>query len=457
MIFFLHLAYIALWLGLLPGMIWRRLRGLPQAATIGRVLGLVEPRNSDRPCIWLQGEGLGELTVLLSLLPHLESEHPDAEFVVVTATSSGFDLARQRMSHRVLFCPFDLPWSIANLLDRIHPSSFVVVERAEHPRLIAAAKARGIPLTLVNARILNREHRGQLPSTAIQRMVCSYDSVLAQTPEDARLFTACGVHGSRLSVGGAIKFDNAEFDRDNAATRRLARLAGFSESDVVFLAGSTRGNEDEIVIHVFASLAAEFPQLKLVVVPRHAKRFDAAARCMADHDIPFARRSELEQTPSLSLLSSRLEACPAPRAILVDVFGELPAWWGLAKIGFVGNSLARHGGQNMIEPAAYGVATCFGPHTENFQDVVALLLRQQGAHVVESEAALQAFVRNCLEQPDYARELGRNAQQAVASQRGALRRTELHLAEFLREIDQVDRAALPLAPCRQPPHLRAAS
>jgi 3-deoxy-D-manno-octulosonic-acid transferase len=349
------------------------------------------------------------------------------------------------MAHRVLFCPFDLPWSIANLLDRIRPSAIVVVERAEHPRLIAAAKTRGIPLTLVNARILNREHRGQLPSTAIQQMVCSYDSVLAQSPEDAKLFAACGVEPSRLAVGGAIKFDNAEFDRDNAATKRLAHLAGIGESDVVLLAGSTRGNEDEIVIRVFASLAAEFPQQKLVVVPRHARRFDAAAKCLEHHGVPFVRRSDLK------------EASSSARVILVDVFGELPAWWGLAQIGFVGNSLARHGGQNMIEPAAYGVATCFGPHTENFQDVVALLLRHQGAHLVESEAALQTFVRRCLEEPDYARELGRNAQQAVAGQRGALQRTEQHLTEFLGELGQAIRATLPLAPRRQPPRLRVAS
>ncbi len=441
----LHLAYIALWLCLLPGMVWRRLRGLLQPdASVGRLLGLVEPRTGDRPCIWLQGEGLGELTVLLSLLPHLEEEHSAAEFAIVTATSSGYELARQRTKHRVLFCPFDLPWSIANLLDRIRPTAIVVVERAEHPMLIAATKDRGIPLTLVNARILSREHRGQLPSAAIQRMVRCYDSVLAQTPEDAKLFAGCGVAHSRLAVGGAIKFDNAQFDRANVATQRLAELAGIAEEDIVLLAGSTRGHEDEIVIRVFSSLASEFPQLKLVVVPRHAKRFDAAAKCLADHDIPFARRSELPQTSP-------------PRAVLVDMFGELPAWWGVAHIGFVGNSLAKRGGQNMIEPAAYGVATCFGPHNENFQDVVALLLRNEAAVIIESEAALKAFVRKCLEEPQYARQLGIRAQQAVAGQRGALARTQQHLSVFLQGIGETESRVLQLPARPAPTSLRAAS
>jgi 3-deoxy-D-manno-octulosonic-acid transferase len=407
-------------------MVWRRLRGRPQpAATVGRTLGLVAPRASQRPCIWLQGEGLGELTVLLSLVPHLEEAHPDCDLVVVTATSSGYELARKRLiQHRVLYCPLDLPWSIANVLDRIRPTALVVVERAEHPRLIATAKARGIPLTLVNARILNREHRGHLPPRAVQRMVQRYDCVLAQTDEDARLFVACGVEPARVSVSGAVKFDNAQFDRQNPTTRRLARLAQIEANDVVFLAGSTRDGENEIVVRVFASLWSEFPQLRLVIVPRNARRFDDVCRDLHARGVPFERRSRLEAR-------SEAQSNAPPRALVVDVFGELPAWWGLARIGFVGNSLTQHGGQNMIEPAAYGVATSFGPHNENFQDVVTLLTRASGAEIVHSEAELRAFVRRCLLEPEYAEQLGRRAQAAVASRRGALARTIDHLEEFL--------------------------
>ena len=425
----LHLAYIGLWLCLLPGMAWRRLRGRPQpAAIVGRLLGLVTPRTSQRPCLWLQGEGLGELTVLLSLVPHLEEAHPDWDLVVVTATSSGYELARSRLvQHRVLFCPLDLPWSIANLLKRIRPSAMVVVERAEHPRLIEAARAGRIPLTLINGRILNREHRGNLPPRAIRQMVQRYDSVLAQTDEDARLFRACGVEPGRLAVGGAMKFDNAEFDRHNSATVRLARLAKIGENDVVFLAGSTRDGENEIVVRIFASLAAEFPQLRLVIVPRNARRFDDVCRDLKARGISYGRRSRpIEQTGI------------APRALVVDVFGELPAWWGVAQIGFVGNSLTQHGGQNMIEPAAYGVATCFGPNNENFQDVAALLARAGGAEIVQDEEELRTFVRRCLQEPGYAQQLGRRGQAAVASRRGALARTIEHLEEFFADAGLMD-------------------
>jgi 3-deoxy-D-manno-octulosonic-acid transferase len=109
--------------------------------------------------------------------------------------------------------------------------------------------------------------------------------------------------------------------------------------------------------------------------------------------------------------------------LLVDVVGELGAWWGTAQIAFVGGSLGSRGGQNMIEPAAYGAAVCFGPNTQNFRDVVAAMLACQAAVVVRDEAELKAFVRRCLEDPHFAEALGQQASSLVASQLGATRRT----------------------------------
>ena len=108
---------------------------------------------------------------------------------------------------------------------------------------------------------------------------------------------------------------------------------------------------------------------------------------------------------------------------MVDVVGELGAWWGTAHVAFVGGSLGSRGGQNMIEPAAYGAAVSFGPNTWNFRDVVSAMLAHDAAVVVRDGEELTAFVRRCLEQPDYAAEIGRRAQAFVQSQIGATERT----------------------------------
>jgi len=150
--------------------------------------------------------------------------------------------------------------------------------------------------------------------------------------------------------------------------------------------------------------------------------------------LPWQRRTTLSEDAELRRIEPEgLEydspghrpgnASPRPRVLLVDTVGELGAWWGTARIAFVGGSFGSRGGQNMIEPAAYGAAVCFGPNTWNFRDVVAAMLDRQAAVVVGNPDELTTFIRRCLAEPGYAAALGARAQTLVASQLGATERT----------------------------------
>jgi 3-deoxy-D-manno-octulosonic-acid transferase len=141
------------------------------------------------------------------------------------------------------------------------------------------------------------------------------------------------------------------------------------------------------------------------------------AKLLDRSGLKWERRSQLESTAH----------DPAARILLIDVVGELGAWWGTATIAYVGGSLSRRGGQNMIEPAAYGSAVCFGPNTWNFKDVVQLLLHSEAAHVVQNGAELQTFLRRCLSDPQFAHALGKRAQELVIAQQGAADRTLVFL------------------------------
>jgi 3-deoxy-D-manno-octulosonic-acid transferase len=216
-----------------------------------------------------------------------------------------------------------------------------------------------------------------------------------------------------LRVTGSLKFDGARLDRDHDEARHLAALAGVREDDVVFLAGSTQHPEEQYALDAYRELRNEFPRLRLIIVPRHPHRFDEVARILDRSQIAWQRRSSLEAQG----------ADPSARVLLVDSIGELGAWWATAHIGFVGGSLGRRGGQNMIEPAAYGVAVSFGPNTRNFRDVVESMLAHDAARVVHDGPGLTAFVRQCLHDPAGMTALGRRAQHLVASQMGAADRT----------------------------------
>jgi 3-deoxy-D-manno-octulosonic-acid transferase len=199
----------------------------------------------------------------------------------------------------------------------------------------------------------------------------------------------------------------------------LRQLAGFAESEVIFLAGSTQAPEEELALKAFQSLAAKYPKLRLIIVPRHPYRFDEVAALLDRSGVSWKRRSTLidpciTQSPMANQYS----------VLLIDTVGELGAWWGTAAIGFVGGSLfSSRGGQNMIEPAAYGVATCFGPNTRNFRDVVAMLLDNNAAICVNNGEELTAFVRRCLTDLSYVSALGQNATRLVKRQQGATERT----------------------------------
>jgi 3-deoxy-D-manno-octulosonic-acid transferase len=240
-----------------------------------------------------------------------------------------------------------------------------------------------------------------------------------------------------------MKYDGAQTDRRNPRTGALRQLAGIADDDIVFLAGSTQEPEEQIAIDILRRLAPQLPRLRLILVPRHPERFDGVARLLDASGIPWQRRTQLDHrgvAGAEALRSPSAQGAPGvfpnrdpshPRVLLVDTVGELGAWWGTASIAFVGGSFGSRGGQNMIEPAAYGAAVSFGPNTWNFRDIVAALLAADAAVAVQNANDLEAFVRRCLEEPVYAAALGARAQALVRSQLGATRRTTALLESLL--------------------------
>jgi 3-deoxy-D-manno-octulosonic-acid transferase len=297
---------------------------------------------------------------------------------------------------------------------RIRPDCLVLAELELWPNLIAEARRAGARVVIINGRLSDRSFRGyRRLGPLVARVLGGVDLVLAQNAEYAARFQALGALPERVHVTGSLKFDGAQADRRNPPTTRLAELAGFAPADIVMLAGSTQEPEEALALAAFCELAPQEPRLRLVLVPRHPDRFEDVARMLSAAGIRWQRRSRLGLEP----------ADPRARVLLVDCVGELGAWWGTAQIAFVGGSLGKRGGQNMVEPAAYGAAVSFGPNTQNFRDIVAALVDHDAAIVVGSGAELSAFVRRCLDEPTWASELGSRARQFVASQQGATLRT----------------------------------
>jgi len=393
------------------------LRGKRRGGWRAKLFGRVPRRTTERYCVWLHAVSVGEVNLLRTLVAEIEECRPDWECVISTSTATGYELAKKRFAGRLVFyCPFDFSWAVHAAMSRVRPNLLVLAELELWPNLIAAARRRGARVAVINGRLSARSFRGyQRIGWLAARLLRSVDLVAVQNEEYAARFRALGAPADRVRVTGSLKYDGAQTERQNTATRALAALAGFAADDVVFVAGSTQDPEESLAVDAFLKFLPDHPRLRLVLVPRHAERFDAVADMLRTRGVPFTRRSQLGTGAKRPQVAARV--------LLVDTIGELGAWWGTATVGFVGGSLTQRGGQNMIEPAAYGVATCFGPNTHHFRDVVETLLASEAAEVVHDGAELAAFVGRMLENPAAAAALGDRARGLVGQQLGATRRT----------------------------------
>lgn len=421
--YILNLVYLLVIVALSPLLLYRAAaHGKYRQGWSQKLFGLVPRRQSRGKCLWLHAVSVGEVNLLAPLLAEIGRRHPAWQCVISTTTATGFATAKKKYpSLSVFYCPLDLSWAVETAMRRVLPDCLVLAELELWPNLIAAARRSGARVAVVNGRLSERSFRGyRRLRRLVAPLLAQIDLVAVQNEEYAERFALLGARRPSLHVTGSMKFDGAQTDRHNAASERLRHLAGIEDGDVVFLAGSTQHPEEEAALAAYVELAGRYPELRLILVPRHPERFDTVAATLDRHGIAWQRRSRLDVDG----------ARPAARVLLVDTVGELGAWWATASIAFVGGSLNHRGGQNMIEPAAYGAAVCFGPNTRNFRDIVELMLARRAAVVVADAAQLTAFVCRCLSDAPFAIELGERARRLVAGQLGATART-LRLLEPL--------------------------
>ncbi len=414
--FLLNIIYLLLIAVASPWLIFAAVRhGKYREGFAQKFLGRVPRREGDAPCVWLHAVSVGEVNLLATMIGAIEAKHPDWQCVISTTTKTGMAVARTKYpKHLVFYCPLDFSWAVRAALKRIRPSLLLLAELELWPNLIYQTKACGASVAVFKGRLSENSFRGyRRIGWLVGRLLRQMDVIAVQSQQFSDRFGTLGARPERVCVTGSLKYDGAETNRNNAKTQQLARLAGFAQDDVVFLAGSTQDPEERMALETYIKLSPDHPRLRLVLVPRHPERFEAVAAMLSASGVRWQRRSRLEDDGG----------DPSDRVLLVDTVGELGAWWGTASIAFVGGSMGDRGGQNMIEPAAYGAVVCFGPNTHNFRDVVEHLLIAGAAAVVHDRQELAQFVSRSLESPAFATNLGQRARQFVLGQLGATDRT----------------------------------
>ena len=376
-------------------------------------------RIGDQPCLWFHAVSVGEVLLLQPLVREMARRRPNWEVVISTTTTTGLAVARRTYPDLVTFyAPLDFSWATRRAVARVRPTVLALVELELWPNLIRAAKRSGAKVAIINARLSARSYRGYRSLRApLQRTLGRIDIVAAQNAEYARRFVELGIPSHRVSITGSVKYDGLESDRNNAKTRELRQLLGLAPTDLVFVAGSTMEGEEAAVLAAYQAAWRQHSSLRLILVPRHAERFENVALWLEQQGETVVRRSRVKAA------AARRSGASRP-IIVIDTIGELAAIWGLADVAFVGGSLRPgRGGQNMMEPAAYGASVMFGPHIANFRETVDQLLKRNAARQVADADELTRGLLADLDDPEAAATRGAAGRDFVLAQNGAADRT----------------------------------
>lgn len=358
--------------------------------------------------IWLHAVSLGETRAALPLIRALLARHPGRPLLVTTTTPTGSAQVREALGERVAHCyaPWDLPGACARFLDRTQPALAVIMETELWPNLFAACAARGVPLVVANARLSARSARGYARVPRLIRPTLAATTLIAaQAAADAGRFVTLGA--PNVEVTGNLKFDLAL--PAALPSRALALRQGWGATRPVWIAASTHAGEDEQLLAAHATLRARWPDLLLVLVPRHPERFDAVAALVQTRGFALARRSHNE-------------AASAAAVYLGDTMGELLLLAAASDAAFVGGSLVPTGGHNVLEPAALGVPVAWGPHMFNFAAAEQLLAEAGAGRQVRDAADLAVAIGGWLADPALRARCGAAGAAVVAANRGALAR-----------------------------------
>jgi 3-deoxy-D-manno-octulosonic-acid transferase len=385
--------------------------------------------DGARPVVWLHAVSVGEVGICVQLIRALEPRLPAFQFVVSTTTSTGMgELGRKLPPHIPRFYyPFDFPGVVRRAMNTFHPGAIILVENELWPNFLWQAIDRKIPLFLVNARISDRSLPNYRRASFLFRPVfAQFRAVGCQEPGDADRLAQLGFPAEAVRVVGSLKFDAAQPDpRPGVDVRSLLRQIGIDNNAKILVAGSTHAGEEAVLAGMLKRLRGRFPELFLVLVPRHFERTAEVGQELESRGVRFIRRSEIDAGKTLP--PGGLEC------LLVNSTGELKFFYEAADVVFVGKSLMAEGGQNPIEPAALGKAVVFGPNMQNFTSIVRAFLAAQAVVQVRDAGEMESTIAELLSDDRRRAELGARALGVVRQNLGATERTVELISERLRQ------------------------
>jgi 3-deoxy-D-manno-octulosonic-acid transferase len=403
--------------------LWRRGKILPH---FGQRFGLyakdVRERLKPGCDLWIHAVSVGEVKIARVLIRSLREVKPDLRIVISATTGTGFNVAKSLLEDErtsIIYNPIDFLWSVVAAYKLIQPKRLVLVESEIWPNYLWCARRRHVPIYLVNARLSDRsEERYRRMRWLLRPLLNEISLVFAQDQFDVTRLTQAGFAPETIFDLGSLKYDVAVVDTNTEKDISVWwDRAGWTSGQQVLLGGSTHPGEEEVLARIFLELREKWPNLRLVLAPRHAER-GAAIKDLCDR---MGLRA-LTRT-QLATATEPMSNGSTPDVLVVNSTGELSSLYKRATIAFVGKSLRGQGGQNFIEAASGGTAIVVGPNMQNFKVITREFLSQQAIVQVFDEFELAQRLKVLFGSDELRRELGSRARTTFETNLGAAQRT----------------------------------
>ncbi len=341
----------------------------------------------DSPLIWMHAASMGEVSVLGILADHIRRHDERVQFYVTVMTETGYRHARELLHDNfpVSFFPLDCKTPIKRFLTTIKPDLAVFIETEIWPNWILRLHRRNVPIVLANGRLSEKSARSYARfGSSMQKLMSCYSRILVQSEENKARFISIGAEESKIVVAGSLKFDAPVRELTDITKRKLRESLPFDQDAKIWICGSSRNGEHELLLDIFMNLKKKHPALRMILVPRHLDKIDDIAHKIGAKSPKSVRYTKMDGTrQDVDIL-------------LVDQIGCLNELYPVSDIAFVGGTLVNIGGHNLLEPVWAGVPVLFGPYTANVKDSAEYIEKSNlGCKVGDSrhlESSLDAFL-----------------------------------------------------------------
>ncbi|MGD8729049.1 MAG: glycosyltransferase N-terminal domain-containing protein [Gemmatimonadota bacterium] len=388
----------------------------------------VRERDPDRPTVWFHAPSVGEGLQAGAVMATLAERRPGLQVAFTHFSPSAEGLGEKLGADVSAYLPWDVEGPAGEALDALEPRLLVFTKTEVWPVLVEQATRRGIPVAVVGATV--REGSGRMRWLARSALRTTWRRLVlacANTREDGERLVELGVKPAAVHVTGDPAIDSAAV-RAADADPGAPYLAPFASAGrPVLIAGSTWRPDEDVLLPAWEGIRRAVPEALLVVVPHEPT--------------PQRVRSLLARLRAMGLVTVTLGALERKRSaegvdvVIVDRVGVLAKLYRVASVAFVGGGFGRDGLHSVLEPAAAGAPTLFGPRHQNAR-AAAELLESGAARSVIDRTTLEKSVLAWLEDPTEKSRATRKALDYIGAHRGAAVRTAELLEPLIEQREQ---------------------